>query len=126
MNKEGVAAIVLRFARTVLLTDLALAALIGLACYLLNWHTLEAYRTGVVWTGVAIIVVAWFTGVGGFASRGQEAVAFTRFGAGSRFENLQRITDARSSNLGCLLYLMFTGLGLIAISYLVPVLPLLF
>ena len=63
-------------------------------------------------------------GIGGFASRTEDAVAYSLSGAGNMIENLQRITDARSSNLGCFVHLVFAALLLIGAGYLVQIIPL--
>ena len=112
--------------RNVLLADLVLAAVVGMACFILDLRTLEACGTLLIWVGTALIVFACLTGIGGFASRAQDAIAFSRSGAGNMFENLQTISDARSSNLGCFLHLVFAAIGLIAAGYIVQIIPFLF
>jgi len=123
LNKEGIPAIVLRFARTVLLTDFVLAGIIGLACYVLDFHTLEGFGTLLVWAGVALVLFACFTAIGGFAARAEDAIAFSRSGAGNTIDNLPQITDARSSNLGCFLHLVFVAIVLIGVGFLLQITP---
>jgi uncharacterized membrane protein len=122
MKKQENALAVLRFVRSILLIDLSLAMLVALACFFLDLWTFKAYGTVLVWVGVAVIVFAALTGVGGFASRVEDITAFSLSGAGNMFENLRQITDARQSNLGCFLLLALAGIGLIAMGYLIQVL----
>jgi hypothetical protein len=126
MKKDGTASIILQFMRTVLLADLIVAALVGLICWLFDFHTSLAYGTFLVWAGMALVVFACLIAIGGFASRTEDATAFSLSGAGNMIENLQRITDARSSNLGCFLHTLFAAIGLIAIGYIVQIIPFLF
>ena len=126
MKREGIAPIVLRFARTILLADLVLAVLVALACYVLDLRTSGAYGTILIWVGTALVILACIIGIGGFASRGEDAIAFCRSGAGNMIENLQRISDARSSNLGCFVHLVFAALMLIGTGYLVQIISYLF
>jgi len=126
VKKDGTPIILLSFTRTILLADLLLAILIELICFFLNLRTFTAYGTVLTWVGNALIIFACITGIGGFASRAQDATAFSRSGAGNMFENLQRISDARSSNLGCFLHLFFAGLLLMGIGYFVETIPFLF
>jgi hypothetical protein len=79
-----------------------------------------------VWAGGALIIFACITGIGGLAARTQDAIAFSHSGAGNMIENLQRITDARSSNLGCFLHTIFAAIGLIAMGYIVQIIIFLF
>jgi len=126
MKKEGNAIFVLRIVRTILLADVVLAILVGLACFILDLRTPEAYGTVLVWAGAAVIFLACLAGIGGFSSRSEDARAFSLSGAGNMSENLQRISDARSSNLGCFIHLAFIGIGLIALGYLIQIVPFLF
>ena len=125
MKTHGFAISVLRFMRTVLLADLILAVLVELICLFLDLRSFTAYGTLLVWVGAAVIVLACITGIGGFAARVEDASAFSRSGAGDMFENLQRIGDARSSNLGCFAQLLSAGIGLIAFGDLVKIIPIL-
>ena len=113
-------------ARSVLLTDLVLATVVGVACFILDLRTLAAYGTALVWMGVAMIIFACITGIGGFASHAEDAIAFSRSGARNMFDNLQRITDSRSSNLGCFLHLVFAAVVLIGVGYLIQLIPVMF
>jgi hypothetical protein len=123
MKKEGIAVIILRFLRTILLIDLVLAVIVALVCFFLDLRTMEAYGTVLVWVGVGVMMFAGITGVGGFASRGEDAVAYSLSGAGNMIENLQRITDARTSNLGCFAHLIAAAIVLIAVGYLIQIIP---
>jgi hypothetical protein len=123
LKKDGIKFTVLRFMRTIILADLIVAALVGLVCYLFDFRTFLAYGTFLVWAGYALIIFAALTGIGGFVSRGEDATAFSLSGAGNMIENLQRITDARSSNLGCFLHLIAAAILLIAAGYLIQILP---
>lgn len=114
----------LRYLRSVLLTDLILAAIVGLACYVLDLRSFEAYGTVLVWAGTAVIVLACIIGIGGFASRTEDAVAYSLSGAGNMIENLQRISDARASNLGCFVHLVLAALLLLGAGYLIQIIPL--
>jgi uncharacterized protein YfiM (DUF2279 family) len=66
------------------------------------------------------------TGVGGFASRSEDAAAYSLSGAGNMIDNLQRITDARSSNLGCFVHMIVAAFLLIVLGYLLQIIPALF
>jgi hypothetical protein len=124
VKKDEIAVTILRFMRTVILADLILAAIVGLACYVLDLRSFAAYGTVLVWAGTAVIVLAGFIGIGGFASRTEDAVAYSRSGAGNMIDNLQHITNARSSNLGCIVHLVTAALLLIGAGYLVQIIPL--
>ncbi len=126
MEKEGNASFVRRIARTVLVADLALAAIAALACFILDLRTPEAYGTVLVRAGAAIIFLACLAGIGGFSSRAEDARAFSISGAGNMGENIQKISEARSSNLGCFLHLAIIGIGLVVFGYLVQIVRFLF
>lgn len=126
MKQEGTARFVLRIVRNVLLADLILATLVGIACYVFDLRTYEAYGTLLVWVGWTLIILACLTGIGGFASRTHDVAAYSRSGAGNMTDNLRQITDARSSNLGCFLHLILIGVGLLALGNLLQILPFLF
>ena len=126
LKQEGTPGIIFRLLRTTLLVDLILAIVVALTCFFLHLRTFAAYGTLLVWLGTAVIVLACITGIGGFAARVEDASAFSRSGAGDRFENLQHIGDARSSNLGCIAQLLSEGIGLIAFGYLVQIISVLF
>ncbi len=123
MKKDGIPFMLLRFMRTILLADVIVAAVVGLICYLFDFRTFLAYGTFLVWAGVALIAFGCFIGIGGFASRGEDALAFGRSGAGNMIDNLQRITDARSSNLGCFVHLAVAAILLIFVGYLIQIIP---
>lgn len=126
MEKEGTATILRRIARTILMADLALAVLVGVACFFLDLDTFEAYGTLLVWVGAAVTFLASLTGIGGFASRNQDMVAFSISRAGDMSENLLRIAETRQSSLGCFLQFVLVGIGLIAFGYLVQIVPFFF
>jgi hypothetical protein len=119
MQKEELAPLIWQTVRKILFTDLILAALLGLVCFLFARRTWEAYSTILSWAGEAVLIFACLTAVGGFASRVQDAAAYTITGAGAMVDNLHQISKARSSNLGCLLQMLLIGFGLIGISYVV-------
>jgi hypothetical protein len=126
MQQEGIPTIILRFLRTVLLIDLVLAAIVALVCFFLAIRTMLGYGTILVWVGFVVMIFAGITGVGGFASRGEDAVAYSLSGAGNMTDNLRRITDARSSNLGCMVHMIAAALLLIGLGYLIQVIAVLF
>ena len=119
MQNEELAPLIWQTARKILLIDLILAALLGLMCFLLMLRTLEAYSTILSWAGEAILIFACLTAVGGFASRVQDAAAYTITGAGDMVDNLRQISKSRASNLGCLLQMLLLGFSLIGISHIV-------
>lgn len=126
MKREGIAKIILRFVRTILLIDLIIAVIVALVCFFLELRTMGAYGTVLVWVGVGVMMFAGITGMGGFASRTEDAAAFSLSGAGNMIDHLQRITDARSSNLGCFVHMIAAACLLIGIGYLVQIIPYLF
>ena len=126
MSRNWLAPFISHMTRNVLLGDLVVAAVVGTACFILDLRTLEAYGTVLVWAGTVLIIFACIMGIGGFASRAEDAIAFSRSGAGNMFDNLQRITDARSSNLGCFLHLLFAALVLTGVGYLAQIIPAIF
>jgi hypothetical protein len=119
MQKEELAPLIWQTARKILLTDFILAAILGLVCFVFALRTLGAYSTILSWAGEGILIFACFTAVGGFASRVQDAAAYTMTRAGDMYDNLRQISNARSSNLGCLLQILLLGFGLIGLSYIV-------
>jgi len=116
MNKQGSAEIILRFLRTVLLTDVILAVIVGVITLLLDLHTLEAYGTLLVWAGVAVLILAGLLGIGGLSSRMKDVGAYSLSGAGNMSENLQRVAESGRSSLGCFSLLLVAGIVLVAIG----------
>ena len=119
MQNEELAPLIWQTARRILITDLLLAALLGLVCFAFMIRTLGAYSIVLSWAGGAILIFACFTAVGGFSARVQDAAAYTMTRAGDMNDNLRQISKSRSSNLGCLLQMLLLGFGLIGISYIV-------
>ena len=126
MKNQGYAELLLRFIRSIILIDLSLALLVGLISFILGWHTFEAYDIALMWTGTALIFFSCLIGMGGVASRLEDAAAFLRTGAGNMSENLWQISESGRSSLGCFLLLLIAGLGLVGLSYLLPILALIF
>ena len=121
MKKLGYADVMLRFIGRVILLDAALAGVVGLASFLFGWRTVEAYATALIRIGVIVMFLAVFIGVGGYSARAGDAGAYSVSGAGNMSENLMHIADSARSSLGCFFLLLLTGLGLIVIGYLLPV-----
>lgn len=126
LKNQGYAKAILRFFRSVMLMDVIFAVIVGIISLLLDLYTLEAYGTLLVWAGVAVILLACLIGMGGFSSRVQDVGAFSLSGAGNMSENLQRIAEAGQSSLGCFSLLVVAGIGLVAIGYLLQIIPALF
>ncbi len=119
METDNLLPMMWQTARKILITDLILAALLGLVCFVLMIRTLGAYSIVLSWAGGAILIFACFTAVGGFSARVQDAAAYTMTGAGDMYDNLRQIAKSRSSNLGYLLQMLLMGFGLIGISYII-------
>lgn len=126
MNKQGYAESILRFLRAVILTDAIVAVMVGIITVLLDLHTIEAYGTLLAWAGIAVIVLAALLGMGGLSSRFQDVGAFSLSGAGNMSENLQRIAEAGQSSLGCFSLLLVAGIVLVAVGYILQIVPALF
>ena len=126
MKEQGYPELILRFLRTILLLDASLAGTVGLVGFLRGWRTVEAYGSGLVWTGTVVLFIAALIGAGGFSARATDVGAYTLSGAGNRSENMMQMAEARRSSLGCLFTLLVAGLGLIATGYLLPVISSLF
>ena|GEM_PF-4041945 len=126
MKNQGYAEIILRFFRSIILIDLSLAAGVGLINFILGWHTFEAYDMTLMWTGTAMIFVSCLVGMGGVAARLEDVAAFHHSGAGNMSENLWQISNAGRDSLGCFILLLIAGLGLLGVSYLLPILALAF
>ena len=126
MKQQGSAEIILRFLRTVLLTDVILAVIVGVITLLLDLHTVEAYGTLLVWAGVALMILSAVLGIGGLSSRMEDVGAYSLSGAGNMSENLRRIAEAGQSSLGCFSLLLIAGIVLAAIGYILQILPALF
>ncbi len=119
METDNLLPLLWQTTRKILLTDLILAAFLGLVCFVLMIRTLGAYSIVLSWAGGAILIFACFTAIGGFSARVQDAAAYTMTGAGDMYDNLRQISKSRSSNLGCLLQMLLMGFGLLGISYIV-------
>ena len=126
MKKQGYADVMLRFISRVILLDAALAGVVGLASFLFGWRTVEAYTTALIRVGVMVILFATFIGIGGYSARARDAGAYSVSGAGNMSENLIHIAESGRSSLGCFFLLLLTGLGLILIGYLLPLLLVVF
>lgn len=110
----------MRFLRTVLLIDAVLAGVVGLVGFALGWRTLEAYGTALVWVGTIVLFFACFMGIGGFSARVGDTVAYSIGSDGGMPKNLTRIAESGQSSLGCFFLLLFAGIGLIGVGYLLP------
>lgn len=121
VKKQGYAEVILRFLCTAILIDATLAAIVGLVSFVLGWRTPEAYGTALIRTAAAVLLLACLIGAGGLSSRAQDAAAFSLSGAGNRAENLMRISEARQSSLGCVFLLLISGIGLLAVGYLLQI-----
>jgi len=126
MNKQGSAEIILRFLRTVLLTDVILAVIVGVITLLLDLHTVEAYGTLLVWAGVALMILSAVLGIGGLSSRMEDVGAYSLSGAGNMSENLRRIAESGQSSLGCFSLLLVAGIVLAATGYILQIISTLF
>lgn len=122
MNKQGYAEAILRFLRTVVIIDAILAGVVGLAGFILGWRTVEAYGTALVWAGMIVLFFGCFIGIGGFSARVGDTVAYSIGGDGGMPENLTRLAESGQSSLGCFFLLLFAGIGLLGIGYLLPLL----
>ena len=126
MNTPGSAEAILRFLRSVIVIDAIVAVIVGVISLLLDLHTLEAYGTPMVWTGVAVIVLACVLGIGGLSSRMEDVGAYNLSGAGNMSENLRRVAEAGQSSAGCFALLLVAGILLAAIGYILQIIPALF
>jgi hypothetical protein len=126
LKDQGYANAILRFLRSVLLMDAILAVIVGIISLLLDLHTLEAYGTLLVWAGVAVIFCGLVIAIGGYSSRLEDVRAFNISRAGNMSENLQRVAEAGQSSLGCFSLLLVAGLALVAIGYMLQIIPTLF
>ena len=122
MKGQGYAEVMLRFLRTVILIDAILTGVLGLIGLLLGWRTVMEYGNALIWTGMILMFIAAFLGAGGLNARAGDIAAYTLSGAGNMSENIRQVAESRRSSLGCLFLMLVTGLGLIAIGYLLPVL----
>jgi hypothetical protein len=121
MEKAWTSRIILRFARSILVEASILAGLTALGCYLLRIRSLEGYGILLGWVGMAVLLFAALTGIGGFASRVQDVSAFTLSGAGNMNDHMRHVVESRSSNLGCFIQLLCVGIMLIALGNLLQV-----
>jgi hypothetical protein len=126
MKQQGSAEIILRFLRTVLLTDVILAVIVGVITLLLDLHTVEAYGTLLVWAGVALMILSAVLGIGGLSSRMEDVGAYSLSGAGNMSENLRRIAESGQSSLGCFSLLLVAGIVLAATGYILQIISTLF
>ena len=122
MKGQGHAEVILRFLRTVILSDAILTGVVGLIGLLLRWRTVTQYGNALTWMGMLVIFAAAFLGAGGLNARAGDLAAYTVSGAGNMSENINQVAESRRSSLGCLFLMLAVGLGLIAIGYLLPVL----
>ncbi|MFZ5880285.1 MAG: hypothetical protein ACOY0R_13015 [Chloroflexota bacterium] len=116
MKTEGNLQIILRFLRSALLIDAAIAVVVLIICFIMDLVTLEAFGTFLTWGGIALAVFTSFLGVGGLVSRTVDATAFSLSGAGDMGENLRRIAENSNSSLGCFFLLIVSSLSLIGIG----------
>ena len=126
MKEQGYAEIILRFLRTVVVIDATLAGVVGLISLLLGFRTVVAYASTLIWTGLIIIFIAALTAAGGFSARAADVGAYSLSGAGNQSENMMHMAESRISSLGCFLLLLVSGLGLVGLGYLLPILWYLF
>jgi hypothetical protein len=122
MKEQGYAELILRFLRTVIILDTIITGVVGLIGILVRWRTVMEYSNALIWTGMILIFIAAFLGAGGLSARSGDLAAYTLSGAGNLSENIRHVAESRRSSLGCLFLMLVTGLGLIAIGYLLPVL----
>jgi hypothetical protein len=106
--------------RTAIVVDAILVGIVGLIGYLSDWHSAEIYGAALSRTGMLIILIACFIGVGGYSARAGDANAYALSGAGNMSENLMHIADSGKSSLGCFFLLVAAGLGLMAIGNVIP------
>ena len=125
MKTQGHLEVILRFLRTAIIVDVILAGTVGLISYILGWRTVEIYSMALSRTGVIVILIACFIGVGGYSARAGDANAYALSGAGNMSENLMHIADSGKSSLGCFFLLLASGLGLMGLGYLLPLIPVL-
>ena len=121
MQKNTIASFLWRIVRSVLMADLFFGIAVGIACFMLDLWSLEAYGTLLVWVGVAVLVLTSLMGIGGVASRSQDIQAFSLSGAGDMSENLKRIAESGRSSLGCFTQFIVVGISLILFGYLIQV-----
>jgi hypothetical protein len=119
MQKKEFTPLLWRMARTVLMVDLFFAIIVGIACFMLDLWTPEAYGTLLVWAGAAVLVLTALMGIGGVASRSQDIQAYSLSGAGDMSENLRRIAEAGQSSLGCFVQFILISISLIVLGYLI-------
>ena len=122
MKEQGYAEIILRFLRTVVVIDATLAGVVGLISLLLGFRTVVASASTLIWTGMIIIFIAALTAAGGFSARAADVGAYSLSGAGNQSENMMHMAESRISSLGCFLLLLVSGLGLVGLGYLLPIL----
>lgn len=120
MDKQGYPEVILRFARTVLLIDAVLASVVALIIFLLGWRTPEAYGFALNRTGVILLLLGCFIGIGGFSARTSDVGAYSISGAGNMSENLMHIAESRQNSLGCFFLLLVAGLVLMGVGDLLP------
>ena len=117
MKEQSNAEAIRRFLRPVLVMDAVIAVIIGILCVFLELYTLEAFGTLLVWTGLAVFLIACVIGIGGIASRLEDMNAFHISRAGNMSENLRRVAESGQSSMGCFALLLLAGISLVAIGY---------
>ena len=117
MKEQSNAEAIRRFLRPVLVIDAVIAVIIGILCVFLELYTLEAFGTLLVWTGLAVFLIACVIGIGGIASRLEDMNAFHISRAGNMSENLRRVAESGQSSMGCFALLLLAGISLVAIGY---------
>jgi hypothetical protein len=120
MKTQGHVEVMLRFLRTVIVIDVILTGIVALISFSLGWRTAETYGTALLRMGMLVILFACFIGVGGYSARAGDIGAYSISRAGNMSENLMRIAESGKSSLGCFFLLLASGLGLMAIGYLLP------
>ncbi len=67
---------VLRFLGLAVLACLGIAAVVGLVCWFVGWRSFESYGNALIYTGVGVIVIAFYGFQGGW--RGERGYAYTQ------------------------------------------------
>ena len=116
LNAFSYLGIVLRFLRGLLLLDVIVALIVAVISLFLDMHTWLAYGTLLRWAGIALIVLAGILTVGGLSSRLQDVGAYNLSHAGDMSENLYQVAEAGRSSIGCSLFLLLTGISLLALG----------
>jgi hypothetical protein len=77
MKKQGYANLMFRLLGKVILIDVVLAVAVGLVSFVLDWRTVETYGTALIRTGVIVMFLAAFIGIGGYSARAGDAGAYS-------------------------------------------------